>query len=472
MRFFTNLRPQTAEIYADSGYVSSAWLLSSHRTTPQTLELAADVRQDGADLMADNGTKPLIDLVIDEFAETAGSILSTYRSIRKESGEPSMSSMPKAVRLPAKMFALEVARFIDTLHQGRDWAAVIDEQMAMDPTHLIAPEDFCIGCLMGLGIDRTMTGWSIDKFRQRNRISLNGWMAMISDPRARDRHVYVTLAAADYFTAKAAGRMAAEEGASNVAVGFAGLNNLQTGTQWTSLAARRKLSQPTATRYVKLAEILFGIRDGFRDAGVRLQRFHGLGLGSRAQYCALPAILDPHTEISVDATSPLHDAVRGRVLYQAPAQGRSRRVDWIAQQVVEGENNPIDGFFPRRARDRHGHDPAGARRWWLGARRPEIGLADLLPDQPLAGSLGWLASGPGSSTTAVTSDWIGHNHAVCDELAGLVPAEQRSSWARDQIQRLISTQGFTLRRAAQTWLELLTFHSPSLSGHDPPQQDN
>jgi hypothetical protein len=107
--------------------------------------------------------------------------------------------------------------------------------------------------------------------------------------------------------------MAAEEGASNVAVGLAGLNNLQTGTQWTSLAARRKLSQPTATCDLTLAEILFGIRDGFRNAGVRLQRFHGLGLGSRAQYCAVPAILDPHTEISVDAISPLSSAAAGRL---------------------------------------------------------------------------------------------------------------------------------------------------------------
>lgn len=472
MRFFTNLRPQTAEIYAESGYTSSAWLLSSHRATPQTLELAADVRRRGSDLMADNGTKPMIDRVIDEFAEAAKPILATYRSIRKERGEPSMSSMPEAVRLPAKILAVEIASFIDTLHQGRDWTTVINQQMEMDPTHLIAPEDFCIGCLIGLGIDRTMTGWSLDKFRQRNLISLEGWRTMTADPRSRERHVYVTLAAADYSTAKAAGRLAAESGAGNVAVGFAGLNNLQTGTQWTSLASRRKLSQPTASRNVKLAEILFGIRDGFREAGAALQRFHGLGLGSRAQYHVLPAILDPHTEISVDSTSPLHDAVRGRQLYETPAQGRSRRVDWIAQQVVKGEDNPIDGFFPRRARDRHGHDPGGARRWWIEAGRPEIRLADLLPDQPLAGSMGWLASGPGTSTTAVTSDWIGHNHAVCDGLVGLVPIQQRDRWAMDQIQRLISTQGFTLQWAAQTWLELLRFHTPSVTSNDLAGQDN
>lgn len=32
--------------------------------------------------------------------------------------------------------------------------------MRMDPAHLIAPVDFCICCLMGLDINRTMTGWT------------------------------------------------------------------------------------------------------------------------------------------------------------------------------------------------------------------------------------------------------------------------------------------------------------------------
>jgi hypothetical protein len=83
------------------------------------------------------------------------------------------------------------------------------------------------------------------------------------------------------------------------------------------------------------------------------------------------------------------------------------------------------------------------------------------PDQPLARHLGWLASGTGSSTTAVTSDWIGHIHAVCDALTGQVPALGRRSWAQDQIQRLMTTQGFTLRRAAETWLEMFGFEEAS-----------
>lgn len=99
--------------------------------------------------------------------------------------------------------------------------------------------------------------------------------------------------------------------------------------------------------------------------------------------------------------------------------------------------------------------------WWEQANRPAIGMSHLRPDQPLARHLGWLASGTGSSTTAVTSDWIGHNHAVCDELTGQVPALGRGSWAQDQIQRLMTTQGFTLRRAAETWLEMFGFDEAS-----------
>lgn len=70
----------------------------------------ADVCQRGVDLKTNNGTKPLID----------------------------------PLHLP--------------IHpQGE--RRTIDEQMRMDPAHLIAPVDVCICCLMGLGINRTMTGW-------------------------------------------------------------------------------------------------------------------------------------------------------------------------------------------------------------------------------------------------------------------------------------------------------------------------
>lgn len=464
MRFFTNLRPQTAEIYAESGYTSSAWLLSSHRATPQTLELAATVRRKGGDLMADNGTKPLIDQVVDAFAEAARPILRRYRAIRKAQGEPSMTGMPEEVRRPAGELASSVAEFTDHLNSQRDWNALIADLFSMDPSHVIAPEDFCIGAMVALGLDRSMTGWPLERFRQRNRLSLEGWERTAADPRAGDRAVFVTLAAADYHSARAAALLAAERGACNVAVGFAGLNNLQTATTWTSLQARRKLSRATGRCYVELAEILFGIRDGFQQAGVALQRFHGLGLGSRAQYLILPAILPPDTEISVDATSPLHDAVRGRVLYDPAAQGRNQRVDTVAQLIVEGEDLPLDGFFLCRAREAHGHDPAAARRWWVAAGRPAIGMSDLLPDQPLAESVGWLASGPGASTTSVTSHWIGHNHSVCDELARVVPVDGRSAWAHARIQHLPSTQGFTLQRAALTWLEMLSWDGSATSG--------
>lgn len=460
MRFFTNLRPQTVEIYAQQGYNSSAWLLSSHRTSPQTLALAAELRDRGADLMADNGTKPLIDTVIDSFAGEARPLLKAHRALRKDQGEPSMSAMPDTVRRPARELADKVADAVDALLSERDWEAVVGEQLAMDPTHLIAPEDFCIGALVGLGLDRAMTGWSLDQFRRRNRISLAGWKRLAEDSRTRGRRTFVTLAAADYQSARAAAQLAAEQGASHVAVGFAGLNNLQTATQWTSLQRRRRLSRATGRRYLELAEILLGIRDGYAGGPTPLLHFHALGLGSRAQYALLAALLPADTEISVDATSPLHDAVQGRVLYDAPSQGRSRRVDNVAEQIVQGVELPLDGVFLETARRVHGHDAAAARGWWQQAGKPAIGMGALKPGEPLAETLGWLASGSGSTTTAVTSHWIGHNHAVCDVLTSAVPAEGTAAWARAEIQRLLSTQGFTLRHAALTWLEMLDWLEP------------
>jgi len=59
--FFTNLRPGTVETFEEVNYSSNAWLLSSHRLNTQTLRLAKELRAKNAYLMADNGTKDLID---------------------------------------------------------------------------------------------------------------------------------------------------------------------------------------------------------------------------------------------------------------------------------------------------------------------------------------------------------------------------------------------------------------------------
>lgn len=458
IRFFTNLRPQTFDIFKNAGYESSSWLLSSHRTYRKTLELAANIRASGADLMADNGTKPQIDRVLDTFKEPAGNLWKIYRRIRKNEGEPSMTSMPAEVRKPAEILADKVEEQVDALLDDQQWSDVITQQHAMNPTHIIAPEDFCIGCLTGLKVDRALSGWSIDKYLKRNKISLKGWAMVANDHRFHNCHVYVTLAAVDYYTARAAGRAAAERGVRNVAVGFAGLNNLQTATQWTSLKSRRRLKRTAGTRYVNLAEILFGIRDGYREAGIRLLRFHCLGLGSRAQYYLLPAIFDWWTSISVDATSPLHDAVNGRVLYDYMKQGKNTRADKVAKEVIDGNDQAQDSLFTRQSRKLHGHDPVAARTWWNEKSDQQLSMQDLLPHQPLARALGWLASGPGSSTSAVTRYWTGHNHWVCDALLALIPSRKRRVWGVGQIQRLLTGQANTIQRAAGAWLEMLAMH--------------
>lgn len=459
MRFFTNLQPNTIEIYEQVGYASSSWLLSSHRASNSALRLTADLQQQNAELMADNGTKPLIDIVLKEFKDPTREVWLEFRDYRKKQGEPSMSSMPDTIRDLGREFAKQITNRVDEIIAEQDWQATLDKQLEMQPTHLIAPEDFCIGCLMGLKLDRNILGWSLDQYTKRNHISLDGWEFAQNDPRAQYIHVYVTLAAADYYSAKKAALAAAQRGAKNVAVGFAGLNHLQTATQWTSLTRRYKLDKAAGTRYVKLIEILLGIRDGYREANVQLERFHGLGLGSRAQYPILSTVLDEWTDISVDATSPIKDAVNARVLYNHENQGRNNRVDHIALEVIKDDPTCFNSPFITDSKQRHGHSPEQARQWWESINQRKISMEDLKVNQPLATALGWLASDSGSLTSTVTDAWIGHNHWVCDFLAQRVPEQGKSAWGKQKIQALLSNQSSTITRAANAWLQILTIHS-------------
>ncbi len=461
MRFVTNLRPQTIESFAELDYRPQAWLLSTHRATPATLRLAIDARGNGLELMADNGTKPLIDLILAELAERGDAIGAELNALRRSDRAsrrtPSRAEVPASLRRSARTLAADVLARVDELRAGIDADELLHQQLAMQPTALIAREDFAIGALLGLGLDRTVLDWPTERFTVRNRLSIDGWRHAVARVGA-GVDVFVTLAADEYHTARAAAIEAARTGAVNVAVGVAGLNRDTTYTDAAFLAHRHRLPSPGPRRYVRLAEILLGLRDGFREAGVPLARFHGLGLGARGQFPLLAAALDPCTRISIDATSPLHDAVQDRVLYDPEQFGdRVSALDAVSR-VLAGADWPLDSPFLRAARERLGHDPQAARTWAAGRREGAAGWDDLRPGEELATRLPVFASGRGSATSTQTGSWIGHNHWAIDRVVTLVPSDDRRAWGLERLGLESGGSEITARLSAAAVLAVLTIH--------------
>lgn len=439
-RFFTNLRPETVAAFERSGYAPPAWLLSSHRLTRETERLALWARSAGAPLFADNGTHPLIGRVATLYDEACAPLAAEIRALRRSL--PDSRRIPLAREVPADLterardMVDSVTGEVDRMHAARSGSALLDEQLRMEPTHLVAREDFVTACVLALGLEREITRLPIAWFLRRNRITFDFWEEAAGDPRCRDIQVYATLSAVDYNTARAAAREAGRRGITRVALGCAGINSDGTFADRYMAGPGRALPGPAPRRYVRLTEIACGIRDGYREAGVRLRAFHALGLGACAQFPTLAAAFDWYTRLSIDATSPLHDSVQDRVFYDADEWGERVHVTGAARRVLEGGEWSFACPFCEYLRTRFGHDPEGARLWWTAQGGRPISVADLDPAEPLGTCLPAFATAPGSSTSVQTRARTAHNHWVIDSLCAQVPSRARAAWGLGHLEAL------------------------------------
>lgn len=440
MRFIANLSNETIEAFAGQELQLSAYLLSSHRVTPAALASARQVREQGLPLLADNGTKPLIDQVIAAFAEPAREISNRARDIQHAVGRsPRGSDIPDDLRQAANALADAVVAACTALSEGGDADALIDRQLSMDPTDLVAQEDFAVACLIGLNLERELTGWRVARLETRNRRSLRLWQRVAADPRCAGVRVHAVLGAMDYNTAVAAGRLAAQAGVRHAALGFAGINLDQRATDFhVAGTASFRFERPVPRRYVRVAQIVAGLAEGYRLAGGRLERFHCLGLGAPPLFPVVAAGFNPDTRITSDATSPIHDATRHHVLYDAERDGGRASILSIVHRILEGGDWPFLSPFMVAARERFGHDPPAARQW-AAAHGPErLGRADLSTASDLTRALPLFTNADADIFRTVSRIWIAHNHWVLDRLATAISDGDRRAAALASLERQVA----------------------------------
>jgi hypothetical protein len=439
MLFVANLRAETIDAFAAEKIQPAAYLLSSHRITPATLAEAERVRELGLPLFADNGTKPLIDLTLADFKDAARAIATEVRDIRHALGRsPRGQDIPKALRRAAGDLADAVVDATVARSKAVDTDALIDLQMSMAPTDLIAQEDFATACLMGLGLEREITGWPVSRFETRNRRSLRLWARVVSDPRCAGIRVFAVLSATDYNTAIAAGRLAAEAGVTHAALGFAGINLDRSAVDSYVLGhASIGLERPVPRRYVRLAQIVCGLAEGFRQAGGTLAAFHCLGLGAPVMFPIVAAGFDSGTTVTMDATSPIHDAVRDRVLYDASADGDRASILEIVRRIVAGGDWPFLGPFTVSFRRKFGHDPKAARAWAAENGHDTIEREHLSTPSALTRALPLFTAADPDIFAAARKTWIAHNHWVLDLVGGQLSGAGRRAAALASLARQI-----------------------------------
>jgi hypothetical protein len=457
--FVANLRPRTITAFAQEQMQPDAYLLSSHRLTRRTLRHAHAIRDQGLALFADNGSKQLIDDVIAAFSDAARPIATEVRTIRRRIGEtPRGQSVPARLRRDASDLAHAVVEECTKLSDAIDPSALLDQQLSMHPTHLIAQEDFAVACLIALGLERETIGWDIAAFDRRNRRSLRLFERVASDGRTRTIDVYAVLSAMDYNTARSAGVLAARSGATHVALGMAGIMRDPSAVDFFVLRhGSFKLEATAPRRYVRLAQIARGIADGYREAGMRLRAFHALGLGAIPLLPVLAAPFDSATRLTIDATSPIHDAVRDHVLYHPVRNGdRSSRVA-IVRRIVRGDDWPFACPFCLRFRENVGHSATAATAWWTRQGEPRIEGSDLRVAGPLVEAVPLFASVPEQIARRAGRVHVAHNHFVLDQLASeILAGAARPDRAMTKLEELLDHQSLITGRGLRAAREILT----------------
>lgn len=423
MRFVANLRQETVDAFSAEKIQPAAYLLSSHRITPATLRMASAIREGNLPLFADNGTKPLIEQTVTFFEERAKTIQHQVRELRVQLGHaPRKSDFPSELRRQSVKLADEVICHATDISNEIDPAELLDAQLSMKPTHLIAKEDFATACLIALDLERELTGWPVSRWNTRNRRTLKLWKAVAKDPRCKDVVVYAVLSAVDYDTARSAGRLAAQHGVRHAAIGIAGINLDQSATDYFVIGRTTvEIDRPAPRRFVRLAQILRGVADGYEEAGTRLVSFHCLGLGAPAMLPIAAAALRERTVLTADATSPIHDAVRDHVLYNFVEQGDRSTMVEIVERLVEDKAWPLSSPFAEAFAAKFGHHPRKARRAWIEQGQPSVTKKLLKTRNGITTELPLFSMADPVIFAQASRVHIAHNHWVLDELCESFP---------------------------------------------------
>lgn len=417
LSFVANLKPYTFHpgrgVRRFDGY-----LLSPDHATSSALKLARTTRDEGRHLCADNGNVDQIRLLASSFAEEAKTLRARFASeIRTAKADPTHRPSKRlqgafgdiADRIRARSASITSHAYTRNAVAG---------QSRIDGTYAIGMEDLTITALSSLSLEPTWLGKRSSFFRALNRRALTFALETTEGKygplRAR---CFAGLHAMNYDQAFDVGREAARSGVDAIAMGFGGALRDRKSTYHRVERGRVvELEASVARPYLRVAELVVGLHEGYRSETGRCPDFHALGIGSPILIPLLGLVSGPGFFTAADSTAPIVDGWSGPTIglyVDDPAPMKLKAYKVADAWVRGGRGWDCACSHCRRFEAQYPARLDAARRWWRQSGRPKVRKSDLDRSGPLAALLPLLGRHPDLEIrTASGLARTGHNHAI------------------------------------------------------------
>jgi len=419
--FTANLKPYTflerPEAERFDAYLLSADYVSGLAT------MAADVREQGRQLVADNGNVDLLRGFIRNFKEEAAPLDTARKAHEKELGRYARpGELPRELSGAFAKLAVKIAEAGQARITDAYTREAIETQTSIDPSFLIGMEDLTLGTLTALNIEPEYAVLPRSFYEERAeravtfaRRTQEGAFGPVSG------QVLAGLHAIDFDSALLAGRLAADAGLEGVAVGLFGALTDHSYIDFRMengqvIELQRNVPRP----YLRVIEICAGIMEGYRQAGRPRPAFHALGVGTPILLPLLSLLSEGDPYFATDSTAPIVDGWSSPTisLYVDEPAPLKYKAYKIADHWIRGgrgwDCECRDCTLFHRA---HPPDIDGARRWWKGEGEPKITKLLLERNGPLSPFLPFLAySADDDLRREAGLARVGHNHWLLRKL--------------------------------------------------------
>jgi hypothetical protein len=414
-RFVHILREETVHEFAQEELDPFGYLLAPNNATAALRAMAESLRATGRAFLVDNGNFTLIGLVRDQFAAKSAELRSQIASLEMRLGRSVRSS-----DLPSDLLStyLDLSRRVRETTQAisGNGEAMLTEQLALDPTHLVGVEDITMAAWLSLNIESVYTGRPRRDYRRYNKsVARRARERLDALPDGLSDSYYPVASAVCYNTAKDAGR---EFGAAGIAKAAMGFGAYMADDNFTDhmFIERRRVDFPgrLPTRYSRTAAAACGFWDGYQEeTGRAPEAFHFLGLGAPIMLPLVTLAASATENLTFDATSPIKDALQGGTLYVTKPAYLKIRTRKIAHRLASDPTHAWDCPCPfcEAFVTEHPFRYDLGHRWFADENGRDVVAQDLRPGGGLFDAYPLLSEpSSGILRTAVSFSRIGHNH--------------------------------------------------------------
>ena len=414
VRFLVNLRAETTSNSFSRAVRPAGWLLPPAYASLRVREFAAREAARGLYVLADDGLYDDISRLAVAHAPSANAVASQIRLLRDSKSAPvRQSDIPEALRRRARTIGRAIEQDTSALFAGHLQRSM--DLAALRVAGVVAAEDPAPAVAFRIGIGPEAVGASALEWR---RIARKVARATLEDIEAVPPEVdcFAVASPQDAASARYFADEFARAGINFVAMPFGAFMAEQDAGS-SILIGRREVHLPTVMplAYVNSVMALREFLRGYEArAGKPVEHLHLLGLGSPIVIGLAALLAAKVPTITIDATSPLHDASFGKLYSNSPTFIKLNP-DSVARRILRDRR--LTGWSChcpscRAFHDAFPQDAGAARVAWRAAGMPADLTAELVQGRPIGDALPLLStsSPKGARGRAARAARVGHNH--------------------------------------------------------------